>query len=78
MANIIRCDGGCGAESPDPKTKLYVANRWMNLLVNRKNRRGGWERFRLCENCANKIALPSTPGEYVFASGFASDVLGTD
>ena len=78
MATVIRCDGGCGAESPDPEKGLHVANQWMNLLVNAKNSRRGWLRFRLCQNCADKLALPSAPGEYVPTSGFASGVLGKD
>lgn len=31
MANVIVCDGGCGAESPDPGTGLHEANHWLRV-----------------------------------------------
>lgn len=31
MATILVCDGGCGAQSPDPQTRLYVANGWLKV-----------------------------------------------
>ncbi len=33
MAIIIVCDGGCGAQSPDPKTGLFVANKWYKIKI---------------------------------------------
>lgn len=75
MAEVIRCDGDCGAESPDPKTGLHEANNWMNILVSRQND-GRWQRHRLCPNCAPKnVFLVDKNGAYVSDSGFASDVL---
>lgn len=75
MAEFMRCDGGCGAESPDPVTKRYEGNSWMNLIVNRENKRNGWYRLRLCQKCAAKLNLPDERGAPVSTSGFASDVL---
>lgn len=75
MAEIIRCDGGCGAESPDPKTKLHIANSWMNIIVSPENN-GRWKRHRLCPGCAKKnVFLVASNGLSVSNSGFASDVL---
>lgn len=76
MANIIKCDGGCGAESPD-KDNFHVANSWMNLIVNFTNgNQYKWRRFRLCDTCAaDKVKIDPKGGEYVSTSGFASDVL---
>lgn len=75
MAEIIRCDGDCGKESPDPKTGLYVANSWMNVIVRRKPNEA-WRRHRLCGDCASRnVFLIDKNGSYVSDSGFASDVL---
>lgn len=74
MAEIIRCDGGCGAESPHPITGRHEANDWMNLIVSRKND-GTWQRHRICQLCAVRNVFLCGNGEVVCASGFASDVL---
>jgi len=75
MAEIIRCDGDCGKESPDPKTGLYEANNWMNIMVRREGR-GYWKRHRLCADCASRnVFLIDKNGSRVSDSGFASDVL---
>jgi len=75
MAEIIRCDGGCGRESPDPKTGLYEANNWMNLVVSRNNK-GDWRRHRLCPDCARRnVLLIDKNGSFVSNRGFASEVL---
>jgi hypothetical protein len=76
VAEIIRCDGGCGAESPDPKTKLYVANHWMTLIIQREGGDKQWHRHLLCENCAKKNIFLPARGQWVDRDrGFASDVL---
>jgi hypothetical protein len=75
MADLIRCDGGCGAESPDPKTRLHVANHWMKILVKTKDE-SMWRRHCLCGDCAKKnVFLHPDHGEYVQVTGFARDVL---
>lgn len=75
MADIIRCDGDCGAESPDPKTGRYEANNWMNIIVSRTND-GRWKRYRLCPECAAKnVFLIDKNGASVSTHGFASEVL---
>jgi len=33
MTKQIKCDGGCGAVSPDPETGLHVANGWIRVLA---------------------------------------------
>jgi hypothetical protein len=75
MADIIRCDGDCGAESPDPKTGLFVANNWTDLMV-RRGSQDRWKRFKLCAACAGRdVFVMDKNGAHVSDSGFASDVL---
>lgn len=75
MIDIIRCDGNCGKESPDPTTGLHVANGWTKLLINK----GGNDYFRrhvLCDECtAKNVFIVERNGQIVSDHGFASDVL---
>lgn len=32
MAKIIRCDGGCGTESPDERGS-FIANSWVMMIA---------------------------------------------
>ncbi len=65
---LIVCDGGCGSVSPDPETKLYVANHWTILWVSSPN--GGSvshpskRRYILCDACWElvKMAAPIMKG----------------
>lgn len=58
MATIIVCDGGCGAQSPDPKTKLFVANNWLTV---RAGYRRAFEELgkhgdrQFCDKCAPRV-----------------------
>jgi hypothetical protein len=75
MSNIIRCDGNCGRESPDPKTGSHIANGWTKLLI-KKCGHGFFRRHVLCEDCtAQNIFIIECNGEIVSDHGFASDVL---
>lgn len=38
MATIILCDGGCGAQSPDPFTRNHVANQWLRVRAEKNTR----------------------------------------
>lgn len=58
MATIIVCDGGCGAQSPDPKSGLHVANKWFEVLAGYPragDRLDRHEKKQFCENCAPRV-----------------------
>lgn len=74
MANVIRCDGDCGKESPDA-TGTYVSNNWMVVIAKRPGD-SRWHKHRLCDDCAKRnILLLDKNGQAVSTSGFASEVL---
>lgn len=75
MADVIRCDGECGKESPDPKTGLHEANHWMTLIVRPLGGGDRWRKHRLCPDCAKKNVFLPAEGQRVSDRGFASDVL---
>ena len=58
MATVIICDGGCGAQSPDPATRLHVANDWLRVRT-RTNRY--WDQasehddLLFCKSCAPRV-----------------------
>jgi ribosomal protein S27AE len=78
MADIVRCDGGCGAESPD-KSGQHLTYDWMTVIVrnhpNKLVHRDDWRKHRLCPNCASKNVFLPAHGEMVSTHGFASDAL---
>lgn len=59
MAMIIVCDGGCGAQSPNPRTGLHDANSW--LIVRAIRSRALFDRAypgddqRFCAACAPRV-----------------------
>jgi hypothetical protein len=64
MAAIIRCDGGCGAESPDhTKRGAHVANHWLRVRaeVNLRFDRAREDDDRLyCDACAAPVLATLT------------------
>lgn len=65
MATVIICDGGCGAQSPDPATRLHIANHWLRVRT-RTNRdwdqASGCDDLLFCKSCASRVeaALKAT------------------
>ncbi len=65
MAYLTTCDGGCGAISPDPKTRLHVANRW--FVVRAGYRHEGFARQDerddklFCKACAQRVIAALQP-----------------
>lgn len=53
MAEVIRCDGDCGRESPDPHTRLHVVNGWTTIYVSPNDERGS-HRYVLCGECVKR------------------------
>lgn len=58
MATILVCDGGCGAQSPDPKSRLHVANGWLKVRAGYP--RAGDELSKhderiYCRDCAARV-----------------------
>jgi len=53
VAEIIRCDGDCGKESPNPKTGLHDANRWTTINVAPGGERGSTT-YILCPECVKR------------------------
>lgn len=74
MAEVLRCDGDCGKESPDANGR-YLANGWMVVIARRPDS-STWLKHRLCEDCASRnILLIDKNGSAVSTSGFASEAL---
>jgi hypothetical protein len=64
MATIIVCDGGCGAQSPDPKTRLHNANGWLRVRsdVNTRFRYGDrWNDKLFCDACSPRVIKAMEP-----------------
>ena len=65
MATVIICDGGCGAQSPDPKTRLHEANHWLRVRAEDNHR---WQRasehddLLFCKSCSARVKAALQPG----------------
>ena len=64
MAEIIRCDGGCGLESLDPVTRLHEANHWIRVRYD-KNMDFS-ERYKandklFCGRCFSRVEAAMRP-----------------
>ncbi len=58
MATVIICDGGCGAQSPDPKSGLHEANHWLRVRTgeNRSFERvSKYDDLLFCKSCSPRI-----------------------
>ena len=53
MSTIIVCDGGCGRQSPDPKTRLHVANNWLRARVGSRHHEAS--EYQFCDACAPRV-----------------------
>lgn len=59
MAQLEKCDGGCGTISPDPTTRLYTHF----LTVEAKREHGGYVREKAiyCRECAHRVLAAMAP-----------------
>lgn len=58
MASVYFCDGGCGAASPDRKTKLYVENGWLRVRFGKNSGFDSLSKYEdklFCDKCAKAV-----------------------
>lgn len=58
MATVIVCDGGCGAQSPDPKSHLHEANHWLRVRSGTNvdfELFGEYDDKLFCKSCAVRV-----------------------
>ena len=64
MSTIIVCDGVCGAQSPDPKSRLHVANNWLTVRAGKALEFRDLDRFDdklFCKACAPRVLAALGP-----------------
>lgn len=61
MAVYIRCDGGCGKESPD-HNYLHIANKWIQVTTEAGSYFKTKKEFSVCEDCFRDKAIPQYTG----------------
>jgi len=64
MGTIIVCDGGCGAQSPDPKTRLHDANHWLRIRAAKNldfERRWKGDDLLFCDACKPRVIAALAP-----------------
>lgn len=58
MAIYELCDGGCGSTNPGKKSGLWFGNRWTEILIKPRMKRGrvfDTEKLLLCTECMKKF-----------------------
>lgn len=64
MATVFICDGGCGSQSPDPKSGLHEANHWLRVRTgenHRFERVSDYDDLLFCKLCEPRILAALTP-----------------
>ncbi len=61
MAKIIRCDGGCGKESPNESG--HIANHWTDVKITAQPQSRNTRELQLCGDCMGRVerALREVP-----------------
>lgn len=64
MATILVCDGGCGAQSPDPQSGSHVGNNWLRVRaeINHRFKDGErWDDKLFCKACTERVGAALKP-----------------
>ena len=61
---ILVCDGGCGAQSPDPATRLHEASNWFRVRAEinaRFERVSAHNDLLFCRKCSPSVVAALEP-----------------